>query len=132
MRIVLEKRKEKKKNEARVEERGKSVSIWGGWHFGNINLKQAERGEGYRYASYFPPAIMVGFPFLFIFTAAAIPAAIFIHIYTIVLRVNGAHTGRGKRQGKPPRTGRGWVGKGWKNRCLFHPIFYDILFPIRR
>lgn len=90
-------------------------------------MKQAERGEGYRYASYFPPAIMVGFPFLFIFTAAAIPAAIFIYIYIpsfcgSTVHTQGAENDRERHRGRGGDPGLG--GKGMEESLPFPP---DIL-----
>lgn len=106
------------KNENQVEqglkktERGKSMV------FGRLALSkyQFETGtEGYRYASYFPPAIMVGFPFLFIFTAAraAIPDQPRFYIYR---RSAGQRcTGRGndrESHGGWEETGAGWEKDG--------------------
>lgn len=55
-------------------------------------------------------------------------------IYTVVLRVNGAQgaetTGKAIEDGRRPGLG----GKRMEESLPkpFHPIFYDILFPIRR
>lgn len=127
------------KNENQVEqglkktERGKSV-VFGGLALSKYQFETGTEGEGYRYASYFPPAIMVGFPFLFIFTAARASPTSRDFIYTVVLRVNGAQgaetTGKAIEDGRRPGLG----GKRMEESLPkpFHPIFYDILFPIRR
>lgn len=76
---------------------------------------------------------MVGFPFLFIFTAAWLASPYQPRFYIRRSRVSryGAET-RGKA-GILLETGRGERGEERRESLAeaSHPIFYDILFPIR-
>lgn len=95
-------------------QKGKRVWYLGGWHFRNINLKQARRGIGMRHTFHRP--LWSAFHFYLYLPPRELPSPTSRDfIYTVVLRVNGAQGA--ETTGKAIEDGRGWVGKGWKNRC---------------